>query len=349
MLSKEVKAHILFWMIMVIGGTATIYPYYMRLSTAFVDRVIFLPVWLTGTYVSWFYWIPKYLDKGKILAYAWRMLILLLLLTIIQRYACLYIYYPIYIWTNGEEPLVKNAFLIGKFIQFFAFISLPILFSIIAHRLLKWYKESYLAKQVIAQKQSAELDYLKAQINPHFLFNTLNNLYGLSLENNKKVPGLILKLSEVLSYSLYESTSATVSLNKELTLIKNFVALEQERYNDRINIQWSIDIEQDPHTKIAPLILIPFVENAFKHGVMNSIEKTCIVIKLKLHQNNLLFEVTNSINSVKNKEQNKYNGLGLDNLRRRLQLIYPDNFTILNQVRGHNYHASLKISLNVKN
>jgi len=99
-----------------------------------------------------------------------------------------------------------------------------------------WYKESYQAKQIIAQQQAAELKYLKAQINPHFLFNTLNSLYGLSLEESKKVPDLILKLSDILSYSLYESSVEKVNLYKEIRLIEDFIALEKERYGDRMKV-----------------------------------------------------------------------------------------------------------------
>jgi LytS/YehU family sensor histidine kinase len=282
-------------------------------------------------------------------AYIWRMLALIFILTVIQRYACLYLYYPLYIWTDGNEPIIKNPFLIGKFLQFFAFIALPILFSIIIHLLLKWYNESYIAKQVIAQQRSAELDYLKAQINPHFLFNTLNNLYGLSLESNKRVPDLILKLSDVLSYSLYESSKNSVNLENEISLIKNFVDLEKERYDGRIKIHWAINVDKNRQAEIAPLLLIPFVENAFKHGAMNTTHQTEIIIKLLLKNNILTFEVINDINYNDNPIEESKSGLGLENLKRRLELVYSNSFTLNSKVEDSKYYAFMKIDLNASN
>lgn len=324
-------------------GTATIYPYYLDFKISVIDRAVFLPAWWIVTYLNWWYLMPKYLDKGQIKKYLILLIIAIIVVTTVQRYLALYVYYPVYLWDSSTTVEI-NPFLPGKFIQFAAFLSLPVICSIIIHLLMKWYKESYQAKQIIAQQQSAELSYLKAQINPHFLFNTLNNLYGLSLEKSDKVPELILKLSDILSYSLYESSVEKISLYKELKLIEDFISIEKERYEGRMQIAVDIDESIDHTVEIAPLLLIPLVENAFKHGVKESTEKVPIKILLKQESGSLIFQVQNKIAEDK-VISGRPNGLGLKNLQRRLNLLYPDTHQFDIQSEEDYFTATLKLLL----
>ena len=211
-----------------------------------------------------------------------------------------------------------------------------------------WYTQRSRTRQLEIEKREAELKYLKAQINPHFLFNTLNNLYGLSIERSAKVPGLLLNLSDFLSYSLYESSASKISIRKEIQLLQNFVTLETDRYEaDRVVVQWELD-ETLFNEEIGSLLFFPLVENAFKHGVKEEIRNAQILIKLeRLEVDTLLFEVTNTIGSNPTKEPSS--GLGLVNLRRRLELLYPNRFQLNNEFVNHQYIASLKLIFNDEN
>lgn len=342
---NQMLPHVLFWLFIMLVGIATIYPYYQDIEIAVMDRAVFLPVWWIGTYLNWGVLMPKLLNKQQWPWYLLLLLTLLFLLTVVQRYICLFWFYPNYLWENTPNPAELRPFLLPKFIQFGAFISLPIICSIGIRFLLDWYQESYKAKQILAQQQAAELQYLKAQINPHFLFNTLNNLYGLSLEESKKVPGMILKLSDILSYSLYESAVDRVSLDKEIQLIRDFMALEMERYGDRMDIDFRLDEEVDEQMEVAPLLLIPLVENAFKHGVKEATEAIPIRIHLSQTKSTLIFTVQNQISEAFTPHPNKKQGLGLKNLKRRLDLVYPNQHQLETYREGDQFMAKLKIQI----
>lgn len=341
---KAIIGHLVFWLAIMALGTATIYPYYLDMKIAILDRAIFLPVWWIATYLNWWVLMPRFLPTKRIKLYALLLVVMILILTIVQRYICLFWFYPTVLWENPPDPAELNPFIPGKFIQFAAFIALPVLCSIGIRLLMGWYKESYLAKQIIAQQQTAELKYLKAQINPHFLFNTLNSLYGLSLEESKKVPGLILKLSDILSYSLYESSVEKVSLSKELRLIEDFIALEKERFGDRMQVVFKKAKDLDGALEIAPLLLIPLVENAFKHSVKEATEAVPISICLKLEEHHLIFEIKNKAVDEPIIHSDRQ-GLGLKNLERRLDLLYPQQHTLTTNQEGDYFCATLKLQL----
>lgn len=339
------KYHILFWIGLIILGVAALSPYYMNLFKATMHRLVFLPVWLIATYGNLYVLLPKLWDKGKKIAYGFALSITILLLTILQRILCIEYFYPKFFWMRAPNADELNPFWIGPFVQFAAFIALPIILSIGLRAAWNWYQESYKAKQIIAEQQAAELSYLKAQVNPHFLFNTLNNLYGLSLESSKKVPSMILKLSDLLSYSLYESKVDSVSIEKELELIKDFIALEKIRYEDRVKVDLKINNEVDLNQRLAPLLMLPLVENAFKHGVKNTESLEPIVITLNKSKDQFCFEVENHF-QTNPKQENSKGGIGLTNLRRRLDLHYPDKHHLTINKDQNKFNVNLKIDLN---
>jgi LytS/YehU family sensor histidine kinase len=192
------------------------------------------------------------------------------------------------------------------------------------------------------EKVTTELQLLKAQIHPHFLFNTLNNIYSFSLDNSPKTPGLILKLSSLLSHILYDCKSEKVSLQKEIHIMRNYIDLEKERYGNRIEISWSIhgDIE---NKQIAPLLLLPFLENAFKHGTSDQLEKPWLSVELAMEQNILKCKIVNSKNET---AVGSTHGIGLQNVLKRLELIYPGRYQIKLHDEGSFFVVSLVMSLN---
>ena len=185
-----------------------------------------------------------------------------------------------------------------------------------------WFLKQQAYQQIEHEKVQAELQLLKSQVHPHFLFNTLNNLYALTLRRSEQSPAVVLKLSELLSYMLYECNAAEVSLAKEIAFMKNYIGLEQLRYGDRLDM--SLSISGDWENKlIAPLLLIPFVENAFKHGTSEQLEQAWMHLDLAVTGDTLKFKLINSREAEPHSEQFS-GGIGLQNVQKRLHLLYPE-------------------------
>ena len=195
------------------------------------------------------------------------------------------------------------------------------------------------------QRKENELRHLKAQLNPHFLFNTLNNLYGLSVAESKKLPSLMLKLSELLRYSLYDTNQNYVALQKELDYISNYVELERIRLSDKTDIK--LDINGDYTDQyIAPLLLITFVENSFKHFSAAKGQQAFVHIIFKIGGSRLHLIVKNSIDPGYIPVQNKSKGgLGLGNVKQRLDLIYPQQYILKTIKENTHYEMNLEIDL----
>lgn len=196
------------------------------------------------------------------------------------------------------------------------------------------------AQQLRIEKQEAELSYLKAQTNPHFLFNTLNNIYSLSRDKSDLAPESILRLSKILRFMLYEATGAYIAVEKELRIISDYIALEKLRYDDSLLLNFNYDIE-DMHQALPPLLLIPLVENAFKHGVSETRQQPFVDIHLSIKQRQLSFKVRNSAEAV---EPGMKENIGLSNLRRQLALLYTD-YDLSIQPCESDFTATLKINL----
>ncbi len=207
-------------------------------------------------------------------------------------------------------------------------------------------KELEAAKTQAAQSQS-ELHMLQSQLSPHFLFNTLNNMYGLSITQHEKIPPLILKLSDLLRYSVYEATETYVPLQDELAYIYNYIDFEQLRIGDRLELKTDIESIAGTDIRIAPMLLIVFIENAFKHS-KNTIEpKVFIEIRLKIWGNSILFYLKNSHSRSAANEPTveKHSGFGLMNLRKRLQLLYPNQHDLVIENEATHYTVNLRLNL----
>ncbi|MEJ2902336.1 histidine kinase [Pedobacter panaciterrae] len=180
------------------------------------------------------------------------------------------------------------------------------------------------AAKTMAAHSKSELHLLQSQLSPHFLFNTLNNMYGLSITDHEKIPALLLKLSELLRYSVYDATEIYVPLKDEVAYVNNYIDFEKIRIGDRLVLTTEIEEAIVPEIKIAPMLLIVFIENAFKHSKNTIDEKIYIDIKLKTWGNSILFSVKNSYGKEENVQPtlNKNSGFGLDNVSKRLNLLY---------------------------
>lgn len=181
--------------------------------------------------------------------------------------------------------------------------------------------------KIFSEKQQLEIDFLRLQINPHFLVNTLNNIYSLVVTEDQRSPNAIMSLSNLLDYVLYESSLPTVSVEKEVTFIQDFVALEQIRNSSKVQVK--MNIEGELIGDIAPLILIAFIENAFKHGVGDSTIQSYVHINIKVENNTLLLVVINSkVRKVSEKQKKSLGGIGLVNVQKRLASLYPNRHSL---------------------
>jgi LytS/YehU family sensor histidine kinase len=214
-------------------------------------------------------------------------------------------------------------------------------FGIIKH-VYEYRKLILAAQQLRIEKQEAELNYLKSQTNPHFLFNTLNNIYSLSRDKSDLAPESILRLSKILRFMLYETSGEYIAIEQELKIISDYIALEKLRYDESLRVNFNYDIE-DMKQALPPLLLIPLVENAFKHGVSETRHQPFVDIHLSVNKRQLAFVVKNSSEENNAEEQVKEN-IGLSNLRRQLQLLYTD-YSLTVQQEVSVFNATLKINL----
>jgi sensor histidine kinase YesM len=231
--------------------------------------------------------------------------------------------------------------LIPVFYSISPFFFIKILFDII-----KFYSKSFRSERkavaLEVEKLNLEKDFLKAQLNPHFLFNTLNNLYGLSLRKDDQTPEVITQLSEMMRYTLYESNADLVPLEKELQYLQNYVRLEKMRYEQDANIVCEIDDAQVHGHMIAPLLTFTFVENAFKYGLKR---RTGGFIQLAIAVKDKCFYFSASNDKAEAKENNGFGGIGIDNARKRLQLLYPSRHTLSITDTGTTFCVELTIKL----
>jgi len=194
--------------------------------------------------------------------------------------------------------------------------------------------------------KEAELKLLKAQVHPHFLFNTLNNLYGLTLEKSDEAPKLVLQLSEILDYILYRCNDKSVPLSEEINNLKNYIEIERIRYSNKLDLKTDFPKKFD-NLKIAPLILLPFIENTFKHGVSHFPGVAFVNIKINIVGKNLIFNIENAKNPIVKKEENYSKGIGLVNVRKRLDLIYPEKYILSIDDKAETFSVNLTLELEV--
>lgn len=225
---------------------------------------------------------------------------------------------------RNNLPTLKHAINIGMWSALRVELSsLPILagFAVMIKLIKRWWLKQKETEQLAKEKNHAELQLLKAQIHPHFLFNTLNNIYFFALTNSTQAPEMIKKLSGMLHYILNECNQPLVPLGKEIKMIQDYMALEEIRYGEQMKMEVEIDMNHAGKL-IAPLLLIPFVENSFKHGTSKMLTNPYVKLRITVENNMLSFFITNSRPQLHEPITSKGN-IGLKNVKKRLQLLYP--------------------------
>lgn len=227
----------------------------------------------------------------------------------------------------------------GKLEGFAEFIALYfiLVFIAIAYWIFKQIKSIFKLRN---EKEKTELLHLKSQVNPHFFFNTLNNLYGM-MEKNSKEREMVLKLSDMMRYSIYEGEKDWVTLKNELDYLQNYIELQEIRYYKKSDIQFNHNIE-NPHAKVMPLLFIILLENAFKHGLENLEKDAFIHIDFTESNNEVQFVIENNFEL---QQPNNEVGIGLKNLKRRLELVYPKRHSLSFNINNHIYKVTLSLTL----
>lgn len=238
-------------------------------------------------------------------------------------------------WTNRKIIYVTMAF---------HFFYLVVPFSIkTVYELYKYVEKNHKLEK---EKIALELSFLKSQVNPHFLFNTLNNIYSMMVDTDEKAAATVLKLSDLMRYCLYESSHDKIALTREINFLDDYIDLERIRLSKRASINFE-KIGNFNSLQIPPLILLTFIENAFKHGIHSTKEVASVNIKLVVRDENIIFEVVNTVPSKSIiTDLNKVGGIGLINARKRLEHFYTDNYSLVIEKSETHYTVKLYIKLN---
>lgn len=322
--------HPVFWMlsIYVIGDYFSISNFF-KFIDFFYALLFHIPLFFL-VYVNLGVLIPKFLQKARYVTYA-----LLAAILVNVSYGLHELTFEFLL------PLLPTEYYMVSFTDYEVLVTIFLIYLIFT-TLLKLSKSWYQLQRVEKEKLSIELNSLKSQVNPHFLFNSLNSIYSLALAKSDQTAETVLELSNLLRYMLYEVGEEKVELSKELEMLENYIELQKLRSDQSTKISFNVIGDPSQH-QIAPLLFFPLVENSFKHGVKGVSDSAYVNISLNL-TDGITFTIKNNKGEVDDMEDGKYGGIGLENVKRRLALIYESNHQF-NIVETENY---FEVKLTIK-
>jgi sensor histidine kinase YesM len=327
--------HLLFWVlfggIMLIIYSGFVGGYLKALAPTLVNIAGLIIL----TYVHLWYLLPQFFNKKNYLVYG-VLVFVLLLLTTLFRFIVGWELVRILGWEMSRE-FTPNYF-VGMMVTglFIILITIPL-------RLIEnYFKKEELEQELKTQQLEAELRFLKAQVNPHFLFNALNNIYSLSFTNSSQTPEMILKLSDMMSYMLYDCKTEKVKLTSEINYLRNFIALQQLKKDGELNVEFLTKGEFS-NINITPMLFIPFFENAFKHGNLEDTKNGWLQSEMKVENGKLFFSIKNT--TPRDKLKREKGGVGLENVRERLNLLYPERHKLKIEKKENVFNVELEIQL----
>ncbi len=340
---KEFWIHIIFWVCLFSFPISASYIEFGELQLNMLYRMLLNPILL---YVNYLVLVPYLLLRKKIFLYILVSISMLLSFNFLVNFIA-----PMVPFARLEmllesnqydgpknlpQGLRKMPFVVANIISLAFFLLGGVL------RLTKdFYQRDKITREIKVESKETELQFLRAQLNPHFLFNSLNSIYSMVRNNSKDAPDAVVTLSELMRYMIYEAKEDLVPLSKEINYIKNYVNLQLYRLSNSENVRIKISGEYNDK-KIPPLLLIPFVENAFKYGT-DFKGKTYVDIKMQIFENSLFFSIKNGIGSYRKNEMNS--GIGLTNIKNRLQLLFPDEHVLKTEKNNGFYHVQLELNL----
>lgn len=342
---SRIASHAAFWLV-----TLILLAYHSSLfGTDFkvnlVELSVMLPMQMIAAYVLIYVQIPYLLYQKRWFTFTISLQVLAYILAVLARLAIINIAEPLTQHDGYNESLGEvlsdPLYLLKVYIP--SVYTPAVLFLTIKMLKDRFQQENRLIS-LEKEKSIAELNFLKAQMNPHFLFNTLNNIYALAKNKSDETPEMILRLSDILDYTIYECNEATVPIYKEWQLIENYVDLQAVRHSDKLMISIDQDID-DEAMPVAPLILISFVENAFKHSLRHLQDLANIKIFLKLKAGILTFSVFNTCSAIIKKKGRNKKGIGVKNVKQQLALQYPNQHQLQIIPQPDSYQVTLTIQL----
>lgn len=351
----RILAHIILWIL--------IFLFFISISRSlFGENIFSLPILLYGIlvvsvticnhYFLSYYTLPKLINRK------WKTVLLHFLLIYIFSAALTILplnWFANHFSSNQYFKLRSEKYIISGFLDFFTYSIFIWVYTVVffnnlmtfALKIAKnYYETSKESVLIMKERNDIELTFLRAQIQPHFLFNTLNNIYGLVIDNQKAKTS-ILKLSDLLRFSLYGSQEDSIMLKEEVKFLTDYIDLEQIRHKDgRVSIEFDFNGIEKEDVKIKPLVLVNFIENAFKHGINSSSSASWVKIVLEQNENIIIFKVSNNIGNVKSKNQKQQGGVGLKNVRRRLDLEYPSRYDLSIKKTHEKFEVVLTLKVN---
>jgi len=306
---RQILLHVAFWLFILMYFSWG-FGHGKSFTASMFNIIVYLPGFMLLVYALMYFLIPRYLVKKRYTPFLGLLLLFLLICTVYAEVA--------QAWAAGE---VFNGVSLREGRGVLPFVHVAGI-AISINMLLYWFRQKQETLEMEQRRTAAELELLKAQVHPHFLFNTLNNLYSLMLDNAPAAPEIVLKLSGLLRFMIYESNAPVIPLSKEIMLLTEYIALEEIRYGDRLDI--SMIVKGDPEGKqVPPLLMLPLVENAFKHGTSRQTDQCWISFYLNITPGGLHFKLVNSKDDEQTISGQNAKGVGLKNVQRRLGLLYP--------------------------
>ncbi|MBQ4821953.1 histidine kinase [Aquimarina sp. MMG016] len=335
---NRIAKHIVYWIGLIIFFGVTWGTHDNDYSRSFIIQSFGLPARMILVYVSIYILIPKFFLKKQFIAFIISYILLLLFCSIcIQRPIIYFHVEPSYFpgWQS------QGYFTITELMNTVLDVNIAAIIPLGVNFFKFYYNSQQKALTLQKEKLEAELNQLRNQVHPHFLFNTLNNLYALIIKKSDLAGQSVLKLSQLMRYMLYEANVPKVFISKEIEYLRNYVDLEKIRFDKNVDISFNSEIDKD--YEISPFLLIPFVENAFKHGT-SCTQNSWVVINLVVKQYQLVLQVENGKNQ-NSKEQTTDSGIGFSNVEKRLDLLYKDKHTLVIKDNELSYEVFLKLNL----
>ena len=337
---KRVFEHILFWLTywIMIGFFQGLYD--LDFSKMLLSSLTQLPLTIISTYIFIYLILPT-IYKKKILLFILYSILLLSSSVILRRISIEYIQFPLFFAESGYTFNFWEWYRIGgHIVQTIEVIG--IVSGIKYYR--DWNRDRGKIEALTKEKKEAELRFLKAQVHPHFLFNTLNSIYYEVLKKSDRAAELVIQLSELLRFTLYECKDDFIYLNKEIKLIENYIEIEKSRYGKRLKVVTRF--ERDADIKIPPLILFSIVENSFKHGISDQRGVSEIDISISVKKEKVRLKITNPVSrNMENDALGARKGIGLSNTRRQLEIIYDSRYILNNSIKDKSYICVLEIPI----
>ncbi|MEZ5030094.1 MAG: histidine kinase [Saprospiraceae bacterium] len=321
LLRSKFFSHCFFWSVLLAALTyleveINGIPFFFALGNELL-RIMFYAILV---YINIYVLIPRFLSDRKLLIYGGLLVLLVLVVTPLM----IYLFY----WKYHNYPDLQAQVLqhqAGYYLLNFLITSTFTVFKIISD----WIRGEREKRRIQTQTMQSELRFLKSQINPHFLFNTLNSLYALTIKKSDLAPEIVLRLADMMRYMLYECNEKWVPLRREIAYVENYLELEKLRHGSKADVTFQTDGEVNDQ-RIAPLMFIPFLENSFKHGLARSLSTGFVHVHLHVGSDHVVFMIENSkADTQPQPEARTFGGIGLTNVRKRLEMLYPGQHELL--------------------